>query len=111
QISWLCFATSEKVKKDIESTLKNSIIPLEISGHVKFRIDSIDKPGLVGKQAKILADNGFNIESGITKVNEDRKTGYSEFIVKNLKGSNLQKAIEQLKKMKETIKLNVDYFK
>ncbi len=111
QLSWLCFASSAKVKRDIERNIKNSIVDANVVGNIKFGIVCFDKPGLVGKQAKIIADNGFNIESGITKVNPDRKTGYSEFIVRNLNGSNLERAIRQLRSLEETISLKVDYFK
>jgi GTP pyrophosphokinase len=109
QISWLSLASSEKVRRDIEKTLKKIISPKQSEGLAKIRIDSTDKPGLIMKQAKIMYKNGFNIETGITKVNEDGKTGYTEFIVKTKKGTNLERAIKQIKSMKETIEVNVHY--
>jgi GTP pyrophosphokinase len=109
QVSWLSLASSEKVRQDIEKTLKKIITPKQSEGFAKIRIDSIDKPGLLMKLSGVLFKNGFNIETGITKVNEDGKTGYTEFIVKTKKGTNLENAIKKLKSMKETIEVSVHY--
>lgn len=107
--SWLSLAYSQKVKRDIERSLKEFRKPRGGFGLIKFRIDSIDTPGLLGEQCKVMAKNGFNVETAMCKV--DGNTGYTEFIAKNTKNSNLQRAAKQLRQLKETLSLNIDYIK
>ncbi|VVC00692.1 HD domain protein [uncultured archaeon] len=111
QISWLSLASSEKVRRNIEKSLHSYLKPKDGAGFVKFRIDSVDKHGQLMEQCRIMYRNGFNLETCISKVNSDRTTGYTEFLVKNTRNSNIDNAVKHLRKLKETIGLHVDYLK
>ncbi len=109
--SWLSLAYSEKARRNVEKSLKEYGKHNGNLGLVKFRIDSMDRSGLLYEQCRIMHRNGFNLETAICKINSDASTGYTEFIVKNSRNANIQRAAKQLRELKETLGLNIDYLK
>ena len=107
--SWKLFVNSYRAKQLIEKNITSKHKTRKAEKTIKFRIESIDKLGMLKEQAAIMAKNGLDIKTGLCKIYDDNATSYTEFFVAPKKTSNLQKAIKQLKELKETLNVTVNY--
>ena len=107
--NWMSFVNSYKAKQLIEKNIIIKQKTRKIEKAIKFRIESIDRIGMLKDQSAIMAKNGLSIKTGLCKIYDDNATSYTEFFVSPTKASSLQKAIKQLKELKETLNVTVDY--
>jgi len=109
---WLKFVNSEKAKHHINNFLeKRRKLTKKKKGLVRLKIEAVDRPKLIMEQVNIISNNELDIEVAISKMHDDNITCYSEFFVRDNNIQNLQKTIQQLKKMPSTLNVSVDYFK
>ncbi|MAG18433.1 MAG: hypothetical protein CL944_03100 [Candidatus Diapherotrites archaeon] len=110
--SWLSFVNSDKSKNFIMHQLEKKRKSSKKTGEIaRIRIEAIDRPKLIMDQIIILAKNGLDIETSISRMNEDSTTCYSEFFIRDKNIKNLQKVVQQLKELKETLNVNLSYTK
>ncbi|MCR4335075.1 MAG: HD domain-containing protein [archaeon] len=108
--SWLSFVNSEKSKTVINQHLEKKRKPKNKKMKIaRLRIECVDRPKLIMDQVTILAKNGLDIETSISRMNEDNTTCYSEFFIREQNMQNIQKAIKQLKKIPNTLNISLAY--
>ncbi|MFH1390888.1 MAG: HD domain-containing protein [Candidatus Diapherotrites archaeon] len=108
--SWLSFVKSDKSKNLIMQQLKKKRKYSEKKGEIaRIRVEAVDRPKLLMDQMTILAKNGLDIETAISRMNEDGTTCYSEYFIRGKNVQNLQKVIKQLKKIQNILKINLSY--
>ena len=107
--SWLSFVNSEKARKIIQKAVGKKP-KTRGKDLVKFRIEAVDRPGLLRDQAIIMSANGLDMETTVCKMNDDATTCYTEFYVRLTKKSNIRRAIKTLQREKDTLKVTADFF-
>ncbi|HZX19768.1 MAG TPA: HD domain-containing protein [archaeon] len=108
---WISHANSNKARNIMEKQIIKK--PDKKNKHklIKIRVESVDRIGLLSKITTIVAKNGLNIETAISKAYDDNTAFYTELFVTPKSNAKIQKAVEDLKKLKETINVGISYTK
>lgn len=105
---WESFVHSDKSRKLIEKELKKKHISTN-NKLAKITIEYLDTPSIFARQAQILSKYGLDLEIVRGACRSDKSSCSTEYYIRNLDSAKLQKAIKELRKMQETLDLQVDY--
>ena len=105
---WLAFVNTDKAKAEIQKAIKLTVHK-KMREFAKIKVVCVDRAGLLAEQAKIMAKNKIDLGNTLSRVNDDNVTYTTEMYIKTGEGKNLQKAINELKKIKETLNVTLEY--